>query len=169
MESGQLQPDDRARLAALLVATGAFHANETAIALSLFDAAPDERVGTSASDDEFVGVFVGGRLVDDACVGPAPATGGTCDLYRLAVDPSLRRHGISRALMRDVKAKLIARGDRLGVAETASRADDAGTREFYARRGSTEAARVRDCYGPADDPILLTTRLTTRDGGVATR
>ena len=37
------------------------------------------------------------------------------------------------------------------------------------RRHCSEAARVRDFYGPADDRIILTTRLTARERGVATR
>ena len=71
--------------------------------------------------------------------------------------------------MRDVEEKLIGRGGRLLVVETSSRPDYTSTRQFYARSGYLEAARVRDFYAPADDRILLTTRLTTRDGGVATR
>jgi hypothetical protein len=61
-----------------------------------------------------------------------------------------------------VEAALAGRGARLLVVETSSRADYAGTRQFYARSGYHEAARVRDFYAPADDRIVLTTRLTTR-------
>jgi ribosomal protein S18 acetylase RimI-like enzyme len=161
MEIGPLRPHDRARLAELLVATGAFHDEEIEVALSLFDLTDD--------DYEFLGAFADGRLVGYACFGPTPATDGTYDLYWLAVDPAAQGRGTGRALVRDVERKLSARGGRLLVVETSSRADYAGTREFYARGGYTEAARVRDFYAPADDRILLTTRLTTRDGGAATR
>jgi ribosomal protein S18 acetylase RimI-like enzyme len=161
MKIGPLRPHDRARLAELLVATGAFHDEEIEVALSLFDLTDD--------DYEFLGAFDAGRLVGYACFGPTPATEGTYDLYWLAVDPAAQGRGTGRALVREVERKLSERGGRLLVVETSSRADYAGTREFYARSGYTEAARVRDFYAPADDRILLTTRLTTRDGGAATR
>ena len=166
MHIGQLRSHHRARLAELLVDTGAFHADEVEVALSLFDlssAAPD------GSDYEFVGAFEDDRLVGYACFGATPATDGTFDLYWLAVDRAVQGRGIGRSLVRAVEEKLIGRGGRLLVVETSSRPDYESTRRFYARSGYTEAARVRDFYAPADDRILLTTRLTTRDGGVATR
>ena len=172
MHIGELRPDDRARLAELLVDTGAFHGDEVDVALSLFDHSrrgSEGGIGTGPADYEFVGAFEDERLVGYACFGPTPATVGTYDLYWLAVDRAVQRRGVGRALVRDVEEKLIARGGRLLVVETSSRPDYASTRQFYARSGYTEAARVRDFYAPADDRILLTTRLTTRDGGVATR
>lgn len=171
MRIGQLRPENRARLAELLVDTGAFHADEVEVALSLFDLTHGGGAGANDApiDYEFVGAFEGEQLVGYACFGPTPATEGTYDLYWLAVDPAVQGRGIGRALVRDVEEKLIGRGGRLLVVETSSRPDYATTRQFYVRSGYTEAARVRDFYAPADDRILLTTRLTTRDGGAATR
>ena len=171
MHIGQLRPENRARLAELLVDTGVFHADEVEVALSLFDLTHGGGAGANDApiDYEFVGAFEGDQLVGYACFGPTPATEGTYDLYWLAVDPVVQGRGIGRALVRDVEEKLIGRGGRLLVVETSSRPDYASTRQFYVRSGYTEAARVRDFYAPADDRILLTTRLTTRDGGAATR
>ena len=172
MHIGQLRPHHRERLGELLVETGAFNGDEVAVALALFDAS-QAALGAARQDAdadyEFVGAFEDERLVGYACFGATPATDGTYDLYWLAVDPAVQGRGIGRALVRDVEQKLIARGGRLLVVETSSRADYAATRQFYARSGYAEAARVRDFYAPADDRILLTTRLTTRDGGAATR
>jgi GNAT superfamily N-acetyltransferase len=169
MEIGQLRASNRSRLAELLVATGAFHADEIEIALSLFDLEMTRPPSDPAADYEFLGAFEDDGLAGYACYGPTPATEGTYDLYWLAVHPDAQGRGIGRALVHAVEAKLIARGGRLLLVETSSRADYAGTRQFYARSGYVEAARVRDFYAPADDRILLTTRLTTRDGGAATR
>ena len=166
MHIGQLRPHHRARLAELLVDTGAFHADEVDVALSLFDLS---RAAPASTDYEFVGAFEDDQLVGYACFGATPATDGTFDLYWLAVDPAVQGRGIGRALVRAVEEKLIGLGGRLLVVETSSRPDYESTRRFYARSGYTEAARVRDFYAPADDRILLTTRLTTRDGGAATR
>ncbi len=172
MRLGPLRPGDRAPLAELLLSTGAFGANEVEVALSLFDLSREAKLrgaDHAPADYEFVGAFENERLLGYACFGPTPATDGTFDLYWLAVDPAAQGRGVGRALVRHVEGKLIGRGGRLLVVETSSRADYAGTRTFYARSGYTEAARVRDFYAPADDRILLTTRLTTRDGGVATQ
>jgi GNAT superfamily N-acetyltransferase len=172
MHIGQLRSENRARLAELLLDTGAFHADEVEVALSLFDLslrAADAGAPETPPDYEFVGAFEDERLVGYACFGPTPMTEGTHDLYWLAVERAAQGRGIGRALVRDVERKLIDRGGRLLIVETSSRPDYASTRQFYVRSGYTEAARVRDFYAPADDRILLTTRLTTRDGGVATR
>ena len=151
---------DRPRVSELLIATAAFSSEEIAVALELFD---------DTSDYEFIGAYDDDRLIGYACFGPTPATDGTFDLYWLAVDPAAQGRGASRALVKAVEQELARRGGRLLVVETSSRADYASTREFYARGGYGEAARVRDFYAPADDRIILTTRLTSQEGGVATR
>lgn len=155
MRLGPLSRRDRPRLAELLAATGAFNADEVQVALSLFD----------VSDDyEFLGAFdeENDHLIGYACFGATPATDGTYDLYWLAVDPATQGRGVGSALVHAVEEKLFDRGARLLVVETSSRPDYEGTRRFYARSGYTEAVRVRDFYAPADDRIVLTTRLTTR-------
>jgi ribosomal protein S18 acetylase RimI-like enzyme len=172
VEIGPLRPRDRARLAELLIATNAFHADEVDVALSLFDLAHGRVSGDTAAapaDYEFVGAFQADRLVGYACFGATPATEGTFDLYWLAVDPAAQGRGIGRALMQQVERALLDRGGRLLVVETSSRADYAHTRRFYARGGYAEAARIRHFYAPADDRIMLTTRLTARERGAATR
>ena len=155
MRLGPISRRDRPRLAELLAATGAFNADEVEVALSLFD---------GDTDYEFLGAFEEqtGRLIGYACFGATPATDGTYDLYWLAVDPAAQGRGVGSALVRAVEEKLVGRGARLLVVETSSRPDYEGTRRFYARSGYHEAARVRDFYAPADDRIVLTTRLTTR-------
>ena len=178
MRLGPISRRDRPRLAELLAATGAFNADEIEVALSLLDVSLEEagsRQGFALRDDtsptqdvegdyEFLGAFeeASDRLVGYACFGATPATDGTYDLYWLAVDPAAQGRGIGSALVRAVEEKLLDRGARLLVVETSSRPDYEGTRRFYARSGYTEAARVRDFYAPADDRIVLTTRLTTR-------
>lgn len=163
MRLGPLDRRDRPRLAELLAATGAFNADEVQVALSLFDVSLDSS-GSDVDDYEFLGAFEEAerRLVGYACFGATPATDGTYDLYWLAVDPAAQGRGVGTALVRAVEEKLAGRGARLLVVETSSRPDYEGTRRFYARSGYSEAARVRDFYAPADDRIVLTTRLTTR-------
>ena len=120
-------------------------------------------------DYEFTGAFDGKQLLGYACAGPTPATDGTYDLYWLAVDPAVQGKGVGRAIVRDVERQLRERGARMLLVETSSRPDYSKTRAFYARCGYIEAARIRDFYAPADDRIMLNTRLTTRERGAATR
>jgi GNAT superfamily N-acetyltransferase len=181
MRLAPLRPADRARVSELLIATAAFSSDEVTVALELFDETfdnfgrPDRSAATEGPalaipDYEFVGAFdEREHLLGYACFGPTPATEGTYDLYWLAVDPAAQGRGAGRALVQWVEHELGGRAARLLVVETSSRPDYEHTREFYARGGYVEAARVRDFYAPADDRIILTTRLTTREGGVATR
>jgi len=174
IELGALRPHDRARVAELLVSTNAFSRDEIAVALELFDVsvADDALAGADDAlvrDYEFVGAFDADRLIGYSCVGPTPATDGTFDLYWLAVDPAAQGKGVGRALVREVERDLRSRGARLLLVETSSRPDYENTRAFYARCGYIEAARIKDFYAPADDRIMLTTRLTTRERGAATR
>jgi GNAT superfamily N-acetyltransferase len=170
---GPLRPRDRARVAELLVSTGVFSDDEVAVALQLFDVSVDEHAvradDAPAPDYEFTGAFEGKHLLGYACAGPTPATDGTFDLYWLAVDPAVQGKGVGRRIVRDVERQLRERGARMLLVETSSRPDYSKTRAFYARCGYTEAARIRDFYAPADDRIMLTTRLTTRERGAATR
>jgi ribosomal protein S18 acetylase RimI-like enzyme len=171
---GMLRPRDRARVAELLVSTQVFSREEIALALQLFDASVNDQESAGANDErapdyEFTGAFDDDRLIGYACAGPTPATEGTFDLYWLAVDPAAQNKGVGRALVGEVERDLRERGARLLLVETSSRPDYEKTRAFYARCGYTEAARVKDFYAPADDRIMLTTRLTTRERGAATR
>ena len=170
---GALRPHDRARVAELLLSTNVFSRDEIAVALELFDASIGDGTLAGADDAqvrdyEFVGAFDGDRLIGYSCVGPTPATDGTFDLYWLAVDPAAQGKGVGRALVREVERDLRSRGARLLLVETSSRPDYENTRAFYAKCGYIEAARIKDFYAPADDRIMLTTRLTT-ERGAATR
>ena len=170
---GSLRPRDRARVAELLVSTAVFSRAEIDVALQLFDATVLGE-GTAGADDahvpdyEFTGAFDGEQLLGYACAGPTPATEGTFDLYWLAVDAAAQGKGIGTALVREVERELRDRGARMLLVETSSRPDYSNTRAFYARCGYSEAARITDFYAPADDRIMLTTRLT-QERGAATR
>ena len=186
MRLATLRAGDRARVSELLVATCAFSSEEVGVALELFDTTfsvgdgsgrPERsrREGPAPAphdmaDYEFLGAFDDeDQLLGYACFGPTPSTEGMYDLYWLAVDPAAQGRGTGRSLVREVERLLVGRQARLLAVETSSRERYARTREFYARCGYSEAARVRDFYDPADDRIILTTRLMARAVGVATR
>ena len=146
-----LQPSHRSDIASIVRATAVFSEEEVAVALELFD--------EGQPDYEFVGAFIGDRLVGYACYGLTPATDRTYDLYWIAVHPDAQRTGAGAALMAEVERRLEERRARLVIVETSSRDDYEPTRRFYAKRGYGEHARLRDFYAAGDDRVILGKRL----------
>ena len=157
---GPLQPDHRTQIEEIVRSSGVFSDAEVTVALEVFDA---------ASEYEFVGAFVAERLVGYACFGATPSTDRTYDLYWIAVHHGAQRTGAGTALMTEVERRLEERRARLMIIETSSRDDYAPTRQFYQKRGYTEAARLRDFYAPGDDRVVLGKRFTGSNdpGGTA--
>ena len=177
---GELSAAARPRIAEILRAARVFSREEIAVALELFDESNEERGVRSeeaalpqssflvphSSDYLFLGAFTPEEvLVGYACWGPTPATDRTWDLYWIAVDPALQGAGIGTILIEEVERRLAGQHARMLIAETSSRSDYTATHGFYARRGYTEVARVRDFYAPGDDRIIFVKRfLPLADG-----
>lgn len=158
-----LEPRHRPQIETIIRATDVFSDAEVGVALELFD----EGVPGPSADYEFVGAFLGDRLVGYACFGATPGTDRTFDLYWIAVHPEAQRTGAGAALMSDVEHRLEERRARLLVIETSSRDDYAPTRRFYQKRGYEEAARLRDFYDQGDDRVVLTRRIPPVPGSVS--
>lgn len=149
MRLGVLQRAHRERVREILDATAVFRPAEVSVALELFDDA-------LSGDYEFLGGFEDDDLVAYACFGATPATDRTFDLYWIAVHPTAQGNGTGSRVLAGVEQQLRARGARLLVVETSSRAEYAPTRRFYTGRGYREAARMRDFYAPCDDRVIYT-------------
>lgn len=148
---GPLAPHQRERVAEILAATGVFSPAEIDVALELFDDGM-----RSAESYELMGVFDDREVLQGyACWGPTPASDRGYDLYWIAVDPRAQGGGYGSALMRAVEDQLRASGARLLVAETSGRDAYAQTRDFYARGGYEERARVRGFYAVDDDRVIF--------------
>ena len=165
----RLAPLERARRAevrGILERSGAFAADEVAVALELFDESFPADAGDAPApepDYEFVGAYdADGALRGYACWGASPGTERTYDLYWIAVDPGAQGAGGGTLLLAEVERRLAGRRARMLVVETSSRPEYEGARGFYARRGYQEAARVREFYAPGDDRIILTKRIEQR-------
>jgi ribosomal protein S18 acetylase RimI-like enzyme len=159
--SARLRPlgvADRAPLESLLSATGAFTAEEIAVAMELIDLGLTPGGGgyrfTVAEDELGVAGY--------ACFGATPMTDRTFDLYWIAVHPRAQGTGVGQALVAGVEATLRAERGRLLLIETASKPSYARQRSFYARAGYAEVARVADFYCDGDDRVIFAKRL---DGG----
>jgi ribosomal protein S18 acetylase RimI-like enzyme len=180
---GPLAPAHRTRVAEIVRDTKVFRDEEVFVALEVFDSGmesgmPNAESGMPKSNDDYslLGLF-GIRhsafgietseeeLVGYAAFGPADNTDRTFDLYWIAVDPAEHGRGAGTLLLNGVEDALRERDARLAVVETSSRSEYADTRRFYARRGYSEVARVREFYAPADDRVIYTKRLASPVSG----
>jgi len=83
-------------------------------------------------------------------------TQGTYDLFWIAVDPSVRRLGVGKTLMRASEAAIRARDGRLLVVETSGLDKYESTRKFYQAAGYEKEAVIRDFYRVGDDLVIYT-------------
>jgi ribosomal protein S18 acetylase RimI-like enzyme len=143
---------DRARVRAIVEATGVFRPGEVAIALEVFDGA----VAAPGRDYWAIGAYQDDQLVGFATYGPVPCTVATWDLYWIAVDPAIHGAGIGRQLMAHCEAAITAEGGRLIVVETSSREDYGPTRAFYDRLGYRVQATIPEYYAPGDALVVYT-------------
>ncbi len=97
-----------------------------------------------------------GRVVGFTCYEERALTEGTYDLYWIAVDPSARRLGVGKALMRATESEVGKRGGRLLVVETSGLDSYASTRTFYESIGYEKEAVIRDFYKVGDDLVMYT-------------
>jgi ribosomal protein S18 acetylase RimI-like enzyme len=86
---------------------------------------------------------------------PERMTGGTWNLYLIAVDPACQGQGVGAALMRHVETVLTARGERLLLVETSGLPEFERTRQFYLKNGYSLEARIRGFYAAGEDKIVF--------------
>jgi ribosomal protein S18 acetylase RimI-like enzyme len=98
----------------------------------------------------------GGQVLGYACYGERALTSGTYDLFWIAVDPSARRMGVGKALLRQSESEVQKRGGRLLVLETSGMVKYEPTRAFYLTSGYEQEAVIRDFYKPGDDLVIFT-------------
>ena len=98
----------------------------------------------------------GERILGYSCFGERALTEGTYDLFWIAVDPSARRLGAGKTLMRATESEVQKRGGRLLVVETSGLDKYESTRTFYDAAGYEKEAVIRDFYKPGDDLVIFT-------------
>ncbi len=100
-----------------------------------------------------------GRVIGYTCFGERALTQGSYDLFWIAVDPSARRLGAGKALMRATEAEVQRRGGRLIIVETSGMDKYESTRAFYLGVGYQQEAVIRDFYKDGDDLVIYTMHL----------
>jgi len=157
----ELRATDRAPIAAILHATGAFTDEEVGVALELVDEGLVD--ATTADAYRFVVAELDGRVVGYACFGLTPLTDGVFDVYWIAVDPACQGRGVGKALLRAVEAEVTRRHGRTILIETGGKPSYAATRTFYDRAGYREIARIPDFFRIGDDKVVYARRVDGQD------
>ncbi|MDQ3032616.1 MAG: GNAT family N-acetyltransferase [Myxococcota bacterium] len=152
----ELRPEDRDAIEQIVRGVAVFRADEIEVAMELVDAGLSEddlgyQFAIAEDDDD--------RVIGYACWGLAPMTDATYDLYWIAVDVTLHRSGVGRALLAACEEDVRAREGRLLLIETEGTDAYEPTRRFYLRAGYPEIARVRDYYREGADKVMYGRRL----------
>jgi len=158
----ELLGKDRAAVHEMLVACGAFTAEEVGVALELID----ESI-SSGENRRYVcfAAEADGEVRGYVCIGKTPLTVATWYLYWICVHPRAQGTGIGRALQVHVETFIREQGGERLVLETSSQASYERARRFYAEDGYQQVGRIRDFYKPNDDCIIFCKELvaaTTR-------
>lgn len=110
-------------------------------------------------DYDFLVAHHNGRVIGYTCFGERALTEDSYDLYWIAVDPSARRLGAGKALMRATESEVKKRGGRLIIVETSGMDKYESTRAFYLGVGYQQEALIRDFYKAGDDLVIYTLHL----------
>lgn len=144
-------PDDTDALIALAEATGLFPLSglellRQMLAESLDNNSDTEPFWLTDDDNGPVGV---------AYCEPERMTDQTWNLQLIAIHPNRQGQGRGAKLLHYVEQMLAQRGGRMLLVETSGLPELERTRQFYAKCGYEEAARIRDFYATGDDKVVF--------------
>ena len=139
--------DDVAALRSLIDATGLFPGE-------MLNGMVGSYLAGKADGDTWL-TYDDGTPVAVAYHAPERMTSGTVNLLLIAVHPARQGSGVGTVLMTHVEAELARSGARVLLVETSSLPAFARTRQFYARLGYDEEARIRDFYSAGEDKIIF--------------
>jgi ribosomal protein S18 acetylase RimI-like enzyme len=146
---------DRDRLSEILSGTGRFTERELGWAMELVDAAllgGSEEYEVCVLEEE-------GATLGFALFGRTPRTDDVYDLYWLAVDQARQGTGLGQSLLQFVESELRARGARMLLIETSSKATYAPTVRFYEAAGYRQISKIKDFYRIEDDKLVFSKTL----------
>jgi ribosomal protein S18 acetylase RimI-like enzyme len=158
MSIRQFEPRDIESLLRILKATNVFKSIEIEVARELMEICAKN----PSNKDYTIRVFENGtgEIRGYYCVGPAPMTETTYDMYWIAVDPNYHDKGIGKQLLKNCEDFVKENGGRLIIAETSSLPQYENTRIFYIRNNYNESGRIKDYYALGDDLVIFSKHLT---------
>lgn len=90
---------------------------------------------------------------------PEQLADGAWNMLAICVSPALQGSGAGGAMTAHLETMLREKGARLLLADTSGTDTFAATRKFYAAKGYTEEARIRDFWEAGDDKVTFTKAL----------
>ena len=154
-----LTEKDLTALRTLLRAIGVFEEHEIRVAEELLEAALAGDLAYTVfvaerKSDDPAGESATGAVMGYVCYGLNPVTDALFDVYWIAVDPSMQRHGAGRALLSHAEACVRRAGGRGLVIDTSSRMEYQPAHRLYVRCGFQRVAEVPDYYQPGDSLVM---------------
>ncbi len=149
------RPSDGPRILAIAAGSGVFTPEEVATVRELWE----DYLRRGEVAYSFRVCREGEKVLGFSCHGRHDLTERTYDLYWIATDPSARRRGVGRALLRRVEEEVRQAGGRLIVVETSGTPAYASTRAFYRSCGYEIEATIHDFYHSGDDLVIFTKHL----------
>jgi ribosomal protein S18 acetylase RimI-like enzyme len=135
----------------LVLATGFFNEEETAIAAELVRARLEQG---EASGYFFIFADQDDRPAGYVCYGPIRGTTGSYYVYWVVVEPSWQNRGLGRRLINECEHDIRQRRGRRIYVETAGREQYAATRAFYERLGYYPVACLPEFYATGDAKVI---------------
>jgi ribosomal protein S18 acetylase RimI-like enzyme len=137
----------------ILVSTGAFSAQEIALAMELV--MENLEKGSHKSGYHFLLARNNhGHMAGFTCYGPIPCTESGFDLYWIAVHRDFQGMGLGKSLFAETEKEIRTRKGSRIFAETSGRKDYLQARKFYTAVGFSKTCRIKDFYAPGDDKII---------------
>lgn len=144
----KLTKEDRDVLKKILADTNHFNDEEINVAMELIDI----YIKDENQKDYIIYVYEdSGKTAGYICYGRRPLTGGTYDLYWIAVDPNIHGKGIGSKLIEYMERDVKKINGYLILIETSGKAEYEGERRFYEKNGYGVQTIIKDFYRNGDD------------------
>jgi aminoglycoside 6'-N-acetyltransferase I len=129
-----------------------FTENEISVAMEL--------VNIAASNEQQMdyNIFVyehGNKILGYHCTGKRPLTDGVFDLYWIVADPQSGIKGVGKKLLENAEEFVKSNRGRWLLAETSSKDNYSGTRNFYLRNNYSIIAEINDFYSVGDNLLIF--------------
>lgn len=149
----------------LTSATAFFTQDEISVAVELVE----ERLAKGLrSGYHFLFAEHSGQVLGYTCFGPIPCTLSSFDIYWIAVLPAMQSRGVGRELLQRTEQKIADLGGTRIYVETSARSQYQPTLRFYQRQGYSQAALLKDFYGPGDHKAVYLKILAPKGADPAT-